>query len=130
MQPEPAPSITDSPWYWVVAFSLMALLALVVIGPKYGRRQSALERKYQARERIEDAREARNNSVGDPRTDELAARRRFATPGDTLVPLWPLAAILVIVVLFAGYMLRRGRGVRQAQPSGRPGSLRHEGNSP
>ena len=122
MQPERALSITESPWYWVLAFSLMALLALVVIGPKYGRRQSALERKYQARERIEDARQARNNSGSDPRTNELAARRQFATPGNTLVPLWPLAAILVIVALFAIYMLRRGQE--------RPGSFPHEGSSP
>jgi hypothetical protein len=138
MESEQRPPITDSPWFYVLVFSLMALLALVVIGPKYGRRQSALERKYQARERIEDARQARNISGTNSRTDELAARRRFATPGDTLVPLWPLAAILVVVVLFAGYMLRRGRGVRQAQPSRRlatasseqPGSLRHESSSP
>jgi hypothetical protein len=122
MQLDPASSITESPWYWVLAFSLMALLALIVIGPKYGRRQSALERKYQARERIDDARQARNNSDSDLRTDELAARRQFATPGNTLVPLWPLAAILVVVALFAGYMLRRGRE--------RPDSIRHEGSSP
>jgi hypothetical protein len=122
MQAEPAPSITESPWYWVLAFSLMALLSLVVIGPKYGRRQSALERKYQAREWIEDARQARNSSNFDPRTDEIAARRQFATPGDTLVPLWPLAAILVVVVLFSIYMLRRGREHSV--------SLRNEGSPP
>jgi len=115
MQPKPASPITDSPWYWVLLFSLMALLVLVVIGPKYGRRQSAMERKYQARERIEEQRAARNNPGDNARSDEIAARRQFASPGDTLVPLWPLAAIFVVVALFAVYMLRRGRG--------RPGSL-------
>ncbi len=120
MEPKQQLPITDSPWFYVLAFALMALLALAVIGPKYGHRQSAMERKYQARERIEEHREARSNSADDARMEDLAARRPYATPGDTLVPLWPLAAILVAVALFAAFMLNRGRG--------RPGSL-SRGNS-
>jgi hypothetical protein len=30
-------------------------------------------------------------------------------PGSTLVPLWPLAAMLLLVALFAAYMLYRAR---------------------
>jgi hypothetical protein len=114
-------SLTDSPWFWVLAFSLMALGALVAIGGKYGRRQASIERKYQARERIAADRAAGNNLNAGARSDELADRRQFATPHDTLVPLWPLAAILVIVALFAGAMLYRGRGG--------PGSLNNESSS-
>jgi hypothetical protein len=109
---EHSPS-TDSPWFWVLAFSLMALAALVAIGPKYGRRQANMDVKYQARERIEADRAAGNNPVTEPRFDELADRRDFASADNTLVPLWPLAAILAVVALFAWVMLvtrsRRGR---------------------
>jgi hypothetical protein len=103
----PQSSVADSLWFYVLAFSLMALLALVVIGPKYGRRQSAMDRKYQARERIEEQRAAGNNPGDAARKDKVADRRPFATPGDTLVPLWPLAVVLVAIVLFALVMLLR-----------------------
>jgi hypothetical protein len=100
----------------------MALLALLVIGPKYGRRQSAMDRKYQARERVEEQLSARNNPSDEARSDELADHRPFATPGDTLVPLWPLAVVMMAIALFAVYMLIRGRG--------RPGSLSDSISSP
>ena len=43
--------LTDSPWFWVLAFSLMALavLAVLVFSGKYGKRQTRLELQYQAR---------------------------------------------------------------------------------
>lgn len=85
----------------------MALVALVAIGPKYGKRQSALERNYQARERVSEPSVAGNTSAADSRTNGLAAERAYATANDTLVPLWPLAMVLCAVVLFAIYMLRR-----------------------
>jgi hypothetical protein len=103
--------VTESPWFWVLIFSLMALLALVAIGGKYGRRQANIEVEYQARERIDErtANAQGNNSADDSRTDELADRRAFASPGNTLVPIWPLAAILLVVALFATFMLVRGQ---------------------
>lgn len=102
-------ALTDSPWFWVLVFSLMALGALAAISGKYGRRQSGLERKYQAGERIAAQAGSGATANGD------ATRREFATPDETLVPLWPLAVILVAVATFAVVMLLRGRG--------RPGSL-------
>jgi hypothetical protein len=125
----PQSPLTDSPWFYVLAFSLMALLALAVIGPKYGRRQAVDERKYQARQRIEDERAARINPDAEPRKDVLADRRQYSMPGDTLVPLWPLAAILSVATLFAGYMLHRGRVARQTS-SETSTSLPHKGPSP
>jgi hypothetical protein len=118
--------LTDSPWFYILAFSLMAMLALIAIGPKYGRRQSAMDRKYQARERIEDARMARNNSGVEARNNELAERRPFATPGDTLVPLWPLAVVLLAIALFALVMLLRGRTATASAP----GSLENRTSVP
>jgi hypothetical protein len=108
--------VTDSPWFWVLMFSVMALGALMAIGGKYGRRQSAVERQYQARERIAQQQAAGNNSAAAERNDsQKSPPRHFASPGDTLIPLWPLAALLLVVALFALVMLFQGRG--------RPGSL-------
>jgi hypothetical protein len=109
------PGVTDSPWFWVLAFTLMALLALIVIRDKYGRRQANIERQYQARERVAEDLAAANNPAGDSRIDKEVPRRQFATPADKLIPLWPLATILILVAIIATVMLCRGRG--------RPGSL-------
>ena len=109
-------SVTDSPWFWVLIFSLMALGALVAIGPKYGRRQAVLERKYQARERVAE-RLGTNGGVNEgPQAGAPVERRELASAENRLIPLWPLAAILTVVALFAATMLYRGRG--------RPGSHR------
>jgi hypothetical protein len=115
MENEERQAITDSPWFWVLAFSLMSLLALVAIGGKYGRRQTRLELQYQARERVAERRAAANNPEASARIDDRATRRDFASPGDNLIPLWPLAALLFLVAIFSAVMLGRGRG--------RPGSL-------
>jgi hypothetical protein len=94
------PPITDSPWFWLLAFSGVALIALVTISGQYGKRQARLERQYQARERIAEG------AVGDGATSD-PARREYASPDNTLVPLWPLAIPLVGVAGFAAVMLRR-----------------------
>jgi type VI protein secretion system component VasF len=107
--------VTDSPWFWVLMFSLMALGALVAIGGKYGRRQAAIERQFQARTRVAEQLASENNSTAETRIAEQTPPRDFATPGETLIPLWPLAAVLVLIVVFALIMLVRGQR--------RPGSL-------
>jgi type VI protein secretion system component VasF len=107
--------VTDSPWFWVMMFSLMALGALVAIGGKYGRRQAAIERQFQARTRVAEQLASENNSTAETRIAEQTPPRDFATPGETLIPLWPLAAVLVLIVVFALIMLVRGQR--------RPGSL-------
>jgi hypothetical protein len=102
--------LTDSPWFWVMIFSLMAIGALAAIGGKYGRRQATIERQFQARTRIAQHSTAQNNSPGDTRTGQLVDQHGYAAPGDTLIPLWPLASLLLLVALFAGIMLARSRG--------------------
>jgi hypothetical protein len=89
------PPITDSPWFWVMLFSLVGLIALVSISGQYGKRQARLERQYQARERVMD------NAVEDP------TRREYSTAETTLVPIWPLAVILVAAAGVAAALLRR-----------------------
>jgi hypothetical protein len=105
-----AAPLTDSPWFWVLAFSLMAMLALVAIGTKYARRQTRLELQYQARERIAERRAAANNPVTAERIDDRSGGREFASPGDNLIPLWPLAILLFLIAAFSAAMLSRGRG--------------------
>jgi hypothetical protein len=122
--------LTDSPWFWVVMFSLMAVGALVAIGGKYGRRQAGIERQYQARTRVAEQWANDNNSAANPQIDSPTGSRGFAAPGDTLIPLWPLAVVLLLVSLFAAIMLARGRGLRRAQPSGQPGSVPSDRSSP
>jgi hypothetical protein len=101
--------LTDSPWFWALAFSLMGLLALAVVGfsGKYQKRQAKIELQYQARERVAEKITAENNPVGSKRTDDLEARRPFATPGNNLITLWPLAVLLGIVAVVAATMLYR-----------------------
>jgi hypothetical protein len=87
--------LTDSPWFWVLLFSVVALISLFAISGQYGKRQSRLERQYQARERI------RTDAIGEP------GRREYSSADDTLVPIWPLAVVLGGVAVFAAVKLRR-----------------------
>jgi hypothetical protein len=109
----PQSPVTDSPWFWVLAFSLMGLLALVVIGGKYSRRQANIERNYQARERVAQRvtaeAQAENNSGAAPRIGDLEAQRAYATPRNRLVPVWPLAILLTLVSIASAGMLYRRR---------------------
>src|SRR4051794_11941227 len=95
--------LTDSPWFWALAFSLMGLLALGTVGfsGKYQKRQAKIELQYQARERVAEKLTAENKPKGGQRTDDLEARRPFATPDNNLITLWPLAVLLGIVAVVA-----------------------------
>jgi hypothetical protein len=116
--------LTDSPWFWALTFSLMGLLALAAVGfsGKYQNRQAKIELQYQARERVAEKLTAENKGTEGERTDNSEARRPFATPGNNLITLWPLAMLLGIVAVVAGAMLYRGRG--------RPGSPERDIESP
>jgi len=77
------PAISDSPWFWAYLFSLAALLALALIGPKYSRRQAQIERQFQGRR-------AAVAPASGPATDDDALEP--ATAGSerlvSLRPLW------------------------------------------
>ncbi len=51
MSESPSQSVTDTPWFWVMLFSLAALAAIATIGPKFERREQVIETKFHARER-------------------------------------------------------------------------------
>ena len=109
MNSQASSPLTDSPWFWALAFSLMGLLALAVVGfsGKYQKRQAKIELQYQARERVAEKLTAENNPAGGDPTDDSEARRPFATPGNNLITLWPLAVLLAIVAVVAATMLYR-----------------------
>ena len=110
MNSHTSPPLTDSPWFWALLFSLVALggMAVLVFSGWYGKRQTRLELQYQARYRVAERITAENNPAGGERIDDLDARRPFATPGNNLITLWPLAVLLGIVAVAAATMLYRG----------------------
>lgn len=116
---EQAP-LTDSPWFWALAFSLTGLLALAAVGfsGRYQKRQAKIELQYQARERVAEKLTAENNSAGGERTDDSEARRPFATPGNNLITLWPLAVLLGIVAAVATAMLYRASRTAPVERAG------------
>lgn len=110
----PNPSITDSPWLWLALFTAVGLAALLATGGKFGKRQSGIERRYQARDwqarnwQAPD-RQVQSQQVGglgqeavveseareSPRADpQQVATPDYSTPKKTLVGLWPLAGVL------------------------------------
>jgi hypothetical protein len=94
------PPITDSPWFWLLLFSLMGIGALAAVSGKYGRRQAGMERQYQARERV---------GTAGPEGAAETSPRPYATAEDTLIPLWPLGVALGAAAILATAMLVRGR---------------------
>jgi len=106
MTPHEKPPITDSPWFWVLLFSAVGLILMLVFSGQISKRQARLDRQYQARERVQD------EAVGDP------ARREYSSPENTLIPIWPLAAALVASMLVSAAMLRRDH---QRRPHELPG---------
>jgi hypothetical protein len=95
-------SVLDSPWYWVYLFSAAALAALFLAGPRYAARQAQLERNYQARQRAVQQR------VGETPSTPLS------DTGRTSIPLWPLFAVLSLLLMMAWWQLWRKKLPRVA----------------
>lgn len=91
------PPIAESAWFWMFLFSIIGLLALGIIGPKYGRRQAMIEQNYEGRQEAA-RRMAQKSGQGFP------ADRSAAPPGGSklIIGLEPLlAAVSVLVVVSA-----------------------------
>jgi hypothetical protein len=82
--------ITDSPWYWAYLFCTGALIAMVVIGPKYGLRQTQIEQNGQKRQWA--ARLATGGAQRDSSPTTVAGHS---------IPLWPLFVLLGSVLSVA-----------------------------
>jgi hypothetical protein len=98
------PPITDAPWFWLLVFSTTAFIALVAIGPKYGRRQQGVERRFEARrETARQVHERKASGADDFHPPTLE-------PGQHLrVPLWGLFGSVGVVMLYSGWQLYRWR---------------------
>jgi hypothetical protein len=71
--------ITDSPWLWLALFSAVGLSALLATGGKFGKRQSGIERRYQARDWHVRDQQARDQQARDQQArDHQQARDQQA----------------------------------------------------
>jgi hypothetical protein len=109
------PPITDSPWFWVLVFSLVGLAGLAAIHDKYGKRQAGIERQYQARERTAEqvAVAGKDGEAADTIQPTDVPLPAYATPGHNLISIWPLFALLSVLGLVAAIMLSRERSRKQ-----------------
>jgi hypothetical protein len=97
---------TDSPWFWATAFSLMALVGIGLIAPKFTVRQRQVEGRFLGRQQA--AQERARRAAGLPPIDLAAeARDREAAAPARIVPLWTLATAAGLATLGCGIMLRR-----------------------
>jgi hypothetical protein len=92
---------TDSPWFWAYLFGTAALIALALVGPKYGPRQAQIEREYQGRQR------AAQNLSGDEPTLALSSAE------DTVIELRPLFVGLAAITIVAWLVFWRKHIGRQ-----------------
>jgi hypothetical protein len=98
--PDRPPAITDSPWFWLCLFSGAALLAAAAIGPKYVKRQTGIERKFQMREHVAERRAAQNTTADDV---------DFSPAGEIAATLWPIVVVVSSIFLASAVMLIRQR---------------------
>lgn len=100
--------LTDSPWFWALLFSLMALVGLGLIAPKFDVRQRQVEGRFLGRQQAAIERERR--LAGLPPVDLAAeAQDREAVAPRRIVPLWTLAAAATAAAIGSGIMLARER---------------------
>ncbi len=98
--------LTDSPWFWGVLFSLMGLVALAIIAPKYDRRQGQIEGRYLGRGQLALERTRRAAGLEAMSLAEDAVAMEEA-PRSRLIPLWPIAIAAAGAAAACGWMLQR-----------------------
>ena len=98
--------IVDSPWFWGLAFSLMALVGIGLIAKKFDVRQRQVEGRFLGRQQA--AIERSRRAAGLPPVDlaEEAHDREIAQPR-RIVPLWTLATAAGLAAIGSGIMLHR-----------------------
>jgi hypothetical protein len=103
------PSVTDSPWFWVVVFAAAGLVAIWIISGQYAKRQRRLEMQYQAAQEI-----ARRQVMGEAKARPQGLEGEAPPPatGELIIPLWPLVVVFTLVLAGAATMLwREARGL-------------------
>jgi hypothetical protein len=103
--------LADSPWFWALLFSLMALAGALLIAPKYEFRQRQVEGRFLGRQAAAVERERRSAGLEPVDLAAEARDREEAQPG-RIVPLWTLAtAAATAAVASAAMLWRERRGV-------------------
>lgn len=92
------PPVSESPWFWVMLFSLGALAGIATIGPKFERREQAIETKFHSRER----------GLGREAAEPGPANDQAAAPHwEPIFTVWPVMAVVGGVALVAFVQLIR-----------------------
>jgi hypothetical protein len=115
--PQRSPA-TDSGWFWAVLFSATALLAVLVIGPKWDWRQRQLEGRFLGRQRAAFERERRDAGLAPIDLAEAAADRHEVA-AERIVPQWTLVALAGAGLGVSAAMLwreRRSAGKAEGSP--------------
>ena len=99
-------AVTDSPWFWVMLFCAAGAAILLVMTPRYSKRQTRLEMQYYARQEI-----ARRQVEGVDAASPPGKEGEAPPPAgdELLIPLWPLWSLLTIAFVVSALMLRRTR---------------------
>ena len=98
--------LTDSPWFWALLFSLMALAGLGLIAPKFDVRQRQIEGRFLGRQQAAEERARRAAGLAPVDLAEQARDRDDVAP-KRIVPLWTLATLAAAAAAGSGWMLRR-----------------------
>jgi len=109
--PPPAGRLADSPWFWGLLFSLMSLVGIGLIGPKYAWRQAQIEGRFLGRERAAVERQRRAAGL-DPVDLADTATDAEAAPSERIVPTWTLVTVAGLAAAGSAAMLWRERRAR------------------
>jgi hypothetical protein len=85
--------LADSPWFWLSLFLAAALVALMVVSPKFAHRQERLERMNDTREQI-----ARQSADAESRVDGHDMRAEAPRPGSPRSSLGPLGMVISLLL--------------------------------
>ena len=102
----PGSRLTDSPWLWGLMFSLMALVGMGLIRPKFDVRQSQIEGRFIGRRQSSIERWRRQAGLDEIDLAYSAVDSAVGKP-ERIVPLWTLATAATISALGCGCMLYR-----------------------
>ncbi len=100
------PALTDSPWFWVMMFCAVGSGLVLVMSPKYAKRQGRLELQYQAHQE-----KARRQFEGEAKAREPGAEGNTAPPtmDELIIPLGPLLTAFGLLFTVSAVQLWRTR---------------------